>query len=305
MVSSLSLNKVKDIFYKGIFSLCGLIAGSMILVIVGFILFRGVSVFLPSYGMDRIGLFDFLTGLTWQSDQGQYGVLFIVINTVMTSFFALMISFPISVLTALYVVKMAPKWISHLMQVIIELLAAVPSVVYGVFASGVIVLGVDKFAMLFGISTYGGRSMLAVIILLALMILPTMTSLSIVSIRAVDKNLELASLALGASHTQTNFKIVLLSAKSGIFAGLILGLSRALGEATAVSMVAGNRSMGPTLNPFDITRTLTSTMLSGLSETTGVDYDVRFSVGIVLIALILISNTLIHIVKRKVGHHES
>ena len=88
MVSSLSLNKVKDIFYKGIFSLCGLIAGSMILVIVGFILFRGVSVFLPSYGMDRIGLFDFLTGLTWQSDQGQYGVLFIVINTVMTSFFA-------------------------------------------------------------------------------------------------------------------------------------------------------------------------------------------------------------------------
>ncbi len=305
MVSSLSLNKVKDIFYKGIFSLCGLIAGSMILVIVGFILFRGVSVFLPSYGVDRIGLFDFLTGLTWQSDQGQYGVLFIVINTVMTSFFALMISFPISVLTALYVVKMAPKWISHLIQVIIELLAAVPSVVYGVFASGVIVLGVDKFAMLFGISTYGGRSMLAVIILLALMILPTMTSLSIVSIRAVDKNLELASLALGASHTQTNFKIVLLSAKSGIFAGLILGLSRALGEATAVSMVAGNRSMGPTLNPFDITRTLTSTMLSGLSETTGVDYDVRFSVGIVLIALILVSNTLIHIVKRKVGHHES
>ena len=305
MVSSLSLNKVKDIFYKGIFSLCGLIAGSMILVIVGFILFRGVSVFLPSYGVDRIGLFDFLTGLTWQSDQGQYGVLFIVINTVMTSFFALMISFPISVLTALYVVKMAPKWISHLIQVIIELLAAVPSVVYGVFASGVIVLGVDKFAMLFGISTYGGRSMLAVIILLALMILPTMTSLSIVSIRAVDKDLELASLALGASHTQTNFKIVLLSAKSGIFAGLILGLSRALGEATAVSMVAGNRSMGPTLNPFDITRTLTSTMLSGLSETTGVDYDVRFSVGIVLIALILVSNTLIHIVKRKVGNHES
>ena len=304
MVSRLHLNKAKDIFYKGIFSLCGLIAGSMILVIVGFILFRGVSVFLPSYGVDRIGLFDFLTGLTWQGDQGKYGVLFIVINTVITSFFAVVISFPIAVLTALYVVKMAPAWISHLMQVVVELLAAVPSVVYGVFASGVIVLGVDRFAMIFGISTYGGRSMLAVIVLLALMILPTMTSLSIVSIRSVNRDLELASLALGASHTQTNFKIVLSSAKSGIFAGLILGLSRALGEATAVSMVAGNRSMGPTLNPFDITRTLTSTMLSGLSETTGVDYDVRFSVGIVLIAMILISNTLIHIVKRKVGHHE-
>lgn len=146
---------------------------------------------------------------------------------------------------------------------------------------------------------------MAVVILLAFMILPTMASLSVTAIEAVDKNLEHASLALGASKTQTNYKIVLSSAKSGIFAGLILGLARALGEATAVSMVAGNRTMGPTLNPFDITRTLTSTMLSGLSETSGVDYDVRFSVGIVLIVLILVSNMIIHKVKRKVGHeHE-
>ena len=184
-------------------------------------------------------------------------------------------------------------------------MAAIPSVVYGVFASGIIVLFVDWLAMSLGYSTFGGRSLLSVVILLAIMILPTMTTLSITAIASVSKDLEQASLALGASPTQTNFKVILISAKSGIFAGLILGLSRALGEATAVSMVAGNRAFGPTFNPFDITRTLTSTMLSGMSETTGADYDIRFSVGIVLIILILISNMLIHAVKRKVGNHES
>ena len=135
------------------------------------------------------------------------------------------------------------------------------------------------------------------------MIFPTITSISMSAIKSVDKNLEKASLALGASEIQTYFKVVLVSAKSGIFSGLILGLSRALGEATAVSMVAGNKISGPTLNPFDITRTLTSTIMSGLNETTGVDYDVRFSVGIILMVLIVLSNLIIHFVKRKVGRH--
>ena len=305
MVKEFDKKKLTNIFFKGLFRLCGLVAGSMIVLIVGFIFMKGISVFLPSYGPDHLNLWGFLTGFTWQAETGQYGVLFIVINTLITSFFALLISFPISVLTALFIVKIAPKWLSSIMQLVIELLAAIPSVVYGVFASGVIVLFVDKVAMSLGYSTFGGRSFLSVVILLAIMVLPTMTSLSITAIASVSKDLENASLALGASNTQTQFKVVLASAKSGIFAGLILGLSRALGEATAVSMVAGNRAMGPTFNPFDITRTLTSTMLSGLSETTGADYDVRFSVGIVLIILILVSNVIIHAVKRKVGHNES
>lgn len=292
----------KDVLLKGLFRLCGVIAASMIVFIFGFIFVRGISVFLPSYGPDRVSLFSFLSGFEWRGDKGTYGVLFIVINTLVSSFFAVLLSFPVAVLTALFIVKMAPKWLGAIMKTVIELLAAIPSVVYGVFASGIIVIWVNNIAQVFNISTYGGRSLMAVVILLAFMILPTMTSLSITAIEAVDKNLEHASLALGASHTQTNFKIVLSSAKSGIFAGLILGLARALGEATAVSMVAGNRTMGPTLNPFDITRTLTSTMLSGLSETSGVDYDIRFSVGIVLIVLIFVSNLIIHRVKRKVGH---
>jgi len=128
-----------------------------------------------------------------------------------------------------------------------------------------------------------------------------MTSIAIVAIQSVDVKIELGSLALGASKTQTNFKVVLAAAKSGIFAGLILGLGRAFGEATAVSMVAGNKFYGPTTSIFDITRTLTSTMLSGLKETSGLDYDIRFSVGIVLMMVILMTNFLVHWVKRRIG----
>ncbi len=293
--------KAIDAFFHVLFTIAAIIAASMILFIVFFIIKRGVSVFLPSYP-NPISLWDFLTGLTWRADQNKYGVLFIVINTILTAFVAIVLSFPVSVLTALFIVKMAPDKLSKILTTVIELLAAVPSVVYGVFASGVIVGWVDQLASKFSYSTFGGRSVLAVSILLAIMILPTMTSLSIVAIKSVKKDLEHASLALGASETQTNFKIVLLSAKSGIFAGLILGLARAFGEATAVSMVAGNRSVGPSFHPFDITRTLTSTMLSGLNETSGLDYDVRYSVGIVLMITILISNLAIHFVKRKVGN---
>lgn len=146
---------------------------------------------------------------------------------------------------------------------------------------------------------------MAVSILLAIMVFPTMTSLAIVAINAVPKELTEGSLALGATTTQTNFRVVLTSAKSGIFAGLILGLGRAFGEATAVSMVAGNAMIGPTLNPFDTTRTLTSTMLAGLKETQGLDYDIRFSVGIVLMAVILLTNLGIHYVKDRIGRSMS
>ena len=212
------------------------------------------------------------------------------------------ISFPISVLTALFIVKIAPKWLSKVMTTIVELLASIPSVVYGVFAAGAITTLVISLASSMGMSTAGGNSFLAVVLLLAIMIFPTITSLSITAISSVDRALEEGSLALGATKTQTNFKVVLIAAKSGIFAGAILGIGRAFGEATAVAMVAGNKMFGPTFNLFDITRTLTSTMLSGLKETTGLDYDIRFSVGLVLMVVILVSNLLLNLVKKKVGN---
>jgi len=293
--------KAMDFIGKMLFRAAGVISASLIVLIFVFIAMRGVRVFLPNYEYGQISLWNFLTGLTWRQDQGKYGVLFIVINTLVSAIGAAILSFPISVLTALFIVKIAPKKLKVVFTTVVELLAAVPSVVYGVFAAGVIVKLVNNLANSFGISTFGGNSLLAVIILLAIMIFPTMTSIAIVAIEAVGEDIELGSLALGASRTQTNFKVVLASAKSGIFTGLILGLGRAFGEATAVSMVAGNKFYGPTTNLFDITRTLTSTMLSGLKETTGLDYDIRFSVGIVLMIVIFITNYLIHLVKNRIG----
>ena len=155
-----------------------------------------------------------------------------------------------------------------------------------------------------GIQSKGGNSVIATVLVLALMTLPTITAISEVSIRSVGRDIELGSLALGATKTQTNFKVVLASAKSGIFASAILGIGRALGEATAVSLVAGNAKSGPSLGFFDITSTLTSTMLEGLKETTGIDYDIRFSVGIILMVVILLTNMVLNFVKRKVGNFD-
>lgn len=291
-------NKKLDVIYKYIFLLMALVSSSFIIILTLFIFIKGVSPFINN----QVNFFDFLFGLTYRQDKGIYGIGFIIINTLISAFFALLISFPISVLSALFIVKISNKYVGSFMKTIVELLASIPSIVYGVFASGVISTIVNDLADLFNIQTAGGSSLLSVILLLAIMIYPTITSLSITAISSVDKSLEQASLALGASKTQTNFKIVLTSAKSGIFAGAILGLGRAFGEATAVAMVAGNKLFGPTFNPFDITRTLTSTMLAGLKETTGVDYDIRFSIGIVLMGVIFISNALLTKIKNRIGN---
>lgn len=292
----------QDKLTKSLFFLATAISGSCIVVIVLFVLLKGVRPFLPGYEYGTVSLSQFLFGTVWRQDQGIYGVGYIIINTLISAFGALLLAFPVSVLTALFIVKIAPKWLKPMMTTVVELLASIPSVVYGVFAAGAITSLVKTLALATGNSTAGGNSLLAVMLLLAIMIFPTMASFSITAINAVDKDLELGSLALGATKTQTNFKVVLASAKSGIFAGAILGIGRAFGEATAVAMVAGNKLFGPTFNPFDITRTLTSTMLAGLKETTGLDYDIRFSVGLILMVVILCSNLILNQVKKKVGN---
>ncbi len=291
----------QDLIFKNLFKISAFLSSIMIIIIIGFILVKGLQPFIAGYQYGTRNFFQFLTGLVYRQDQGLYGVGFIVVNTLISGFGALLISAPLSVLSALFIAKIAPQTLAKAMQTVVELLASIPSVVYGVFAAGSITVMVKNLGSMLSIQTAGGSSLLAVMLLLAIMIYPTITSLAITSIQAVSEDLEHASLALGATKTQTNFKIVLTSAKSGIFAGAILGLGRAFGEATAVSMVAGNKLFGPTFNLFDITRTLTTTILSGLKETTGVDYDIRFSAGIVLMAVILISNVAINLLKNRIG----
>ena len=172
----------KDAILKAIFRIAAIISGGAIAVIVVFVFMRGVQPFLPGYENGQVNFLDFLFGTLWRQDQGIYGVGFIVINTLLTSFGALLISFPLSVLTALFIVKIAPKWLSKVMTTIVELLASIPSVVYGVFAAGAITTLVMSLASSMGMSTAGGNSFLAVVLLLAIMIFPTITSLSITAI---------------------------------------------------------------------------------------------------------------------------
>jgi phosphate transport system permease protein len=279
-----------------------LISAMIVILIIVFIAEKGTAPFLPAkYGDLSVDLFTFLTGLVWFQPPNVYGIFFIVINTVYIVLMAALMAVPIGVITALFIVKIAPKPIGKVLGTTVELLSAVPSIVFGVFGLGVITQAIVSLAAAFGVQTAGGISTLATIIVLAMMIFPTIAIMAITAIKAVDVNLEKNSLALGATKMQTYFKITLSAAKSGIFAGIILGIGRAFGEATAVSMVAGNAGSGPTFDLFTTTRTLTSTMLLGLKETSGIDYDIRFSVGLVLIGIILVTNLMMNYVKKRIG----
>ncbi len=311
--SSIKRKTIIDKIVKNIFLAIALLCASIIVIIVLFIFVKGISPFVNEYKIDGVGykvsFWKFISGMTWFKKPNVYGVFFIVINTLYVVLLAILIAVPISILTALFITRIAPIRLGKIFSYVIELLASIPSIIYGIFGMGVINVMVNNFALLLNsifpfanFQTAGGLSTLSSVLVLVIMIIPTITMLCQTSIKAVKKEIIHGSLALGASPTQTNFKVVLTSAKSGIFSGIILGVGRALGEATAISMVSGNSGSGPSFGLFDTTRTLTSTMLLGLKETTGLDYDIRFSVGIVLIIIILITNFALNYVKKKIGN---
>lgn len=281
-----------DKIVSRIFLALAIICASFIVFIVAVIFFKGIIPFIKKYdigqGTFRASLWGFLTGTVWTDYK--YGVLGMVINTIYLVAISSFVALIISVLASLFVVRIAPKKLSKAFESVIELLASIPSIIFGLFGQGFICPMVRDIAGAMGVQTMGGSSGLATVIVLIMMMIPTITMLTITQMRSIKQDQINASLALGATKAQTDFKIVLCGSKSGIFAALILGIGRALGEATAVSMVCGNAIDGPVFNLFDITRTLTSTMMLGLHETVGVDYDIRFSVGIVLIVIILVTN---------------
>ncbi|MFA6739509.1 MAG: phosphate ABC transporter permease subunit PstC [Bacilli bacterium] len=289
-----------------------LVASLLSILFVGMIVFemvvKGATPFLPSYTVSGhpypVSVATFLTGSRWVMDRINsyylFGAGFLIFNTIYTVMIAITLSFPLALFSSLYIVKMANKWMKRLMETAIEMLAAIPSIIYGVFGSTQLVLLVRNLGDWLGISTAGGLSILATSLTLAVMITPTLASVMMVAIKAVDPSIENASVALGASKIQTLIKVDIPAARSGIFAGVILGVGRALGEATAVAMVSGNANFGPSFNLFSITSTLASKMLVGIKEASGVTYDIRFSLGLVLIILLFSTNLILSVVKKKV-----
>lgn len=300
-MNSIKKKKAIDKIVQTIFLLLGMLCASTIIIVIVFILIKGLKPFFANYDGIRMNFLKFLFGTTFM--KGNYGVLGLIINTLFIVLMVALIALPISVLTALFITRIAPKKIGNIMQIIVELLSSIPSIIYGLFGMGFINPLIRNFASSIGLQTAGGVSTLSVIIVLIMMVIPTITILSITSMKAVSEDLVLASLALGASTQKTNFKIVIRGAKSGILAALILGIGRAIGEATAVSMVCGGAN-GISIGLFDPTSTLTSAMMQGIYESSGLDYDIRFSVGIVLIVIIFTSNLLLNKLKKWICRHD-
>ena len=301
-MNSAKSKKIIDNIVHIMFLLIGIICASIIVIIVLFILIKGLKPFFTKYNGKSANIFEFLFGTNFIKDK--YGILGLVINTLFIVLISSTIALPISVLTALFITRIAPKKLSYIIQIVVELLSAIPSIIFGLYGMGFINPLIRDFANAIGVQTAGGVSTLSVILVLTMMIIPTITTLSITSMRAVKEDLVNASLALGATKTQSNFKIVIGGAKSGILAALILGVGRAIGEATAVSMVCGGAN-GISIGLFSPTGTLTQAMMQGIYESTGIDYDIRFSVGIVLIVLIFISNLILNKVKKWICKYDA
>ena len=264
----------------GIFLILGLITVGCVLLITIYLIISGIP------AIRQIGLLQFLFGKKWASTaaQPEYGILPFILTSVYGTAGAVIIGVPIGFLTAVYLAKMAPKPVKRFMEQAVSMLAGIPSVVYGLVGMMVLVPGLRK---LFHIPD--GSSLFAAIIVLAVMILPSIIKMSITALEAVPKEYEDASLALGATPEETYFRVSVPAAKSGIAAAVVLGVGRAIGEAMAVMMVAGNVPNMPTFL-FQSVRFLTTAVASEMSYSSGLQKQALFSIALVLFLFIMLIN---------------
>ena len=246
----------------------------------------------------KVGVADLLFKTEWKPTAVTpvFGIFYVILTSVLGTVAALLVGVPIGLLTAVFLAEIADKKIAAVVQPAVELLAAIPSVIYGLV--GVMILKPWMYelekAIFAGSSEHqftGGANLLSAILVLAIMILPTVINISTSSIKAVQASLKSASLALGATKIQTIFKVVIPAAKSGIMTAVVLGLGRALGEAMAINMVAGGAVNLPL--PFNSVRFLTTAIVSEMSYSEGLHRQVLFAIGLVLFAFILFTNLIL------------
>lgn len=272
----------------GLFLFCGFVSVAFVLLISVYLIISGIP------AIHKIGPIKFLFGTTWKSGQNQFGILPFILTSVYGTAGAVILGIPIGIFTAMFLAKAAPPRIASVIQGAVELLAGIPSVVYGLVGMTVLVPGVQKA---FHLSS--GATLFSAIVVLTIMILPYIISVSSTALRAVPREYEEASLALGANYTETWFRISLRAAKSGVAAAVIQGVGRALGEAMAIIMVAGNVANMPGL--FQSVRFLTTAIVSEMSYASygSLQRQALFSIGLVLFLFIMMINWILHRVIRK------
>ena len=271
-----------------IFTLCGFLAAFFVILITGFLLTSGM----PAIG--KIGITDFLFGTEWASTAStpSYGILPFILTSVYGTLGAIIIGVPIGILCAIFVAKMANDKIAKTVRTSVDLLSGIPSVVYGLVGMIIIVPLVRE-----AFNLPDGANLFSAIIVLTVMILPSVISVSETAIRAVPKEYEEASLALGATKTETVFKVIVPAAKSGILTSVVLGIGRSIGEAMAVMMVSGNVANMPGL--FKSVRFLTTAVASEMSYSSGLQREALFSIALVLFVFILIINLVLNLIVKK------
>ena len=275
----------------GVFLVLGLITVGCVLLISIYLIVAGIP------AIREIGLTRFLFGKTWAATAArpQYGILPFLLTSVYGTAGAIVLGVPVGFLTAVYLAKLAPKRVKSVMEAAVSLLAGIPSVVYGLVGMLVLVPGIRR---LFGLAD--GASLLAAMIVLAIMILPSIIKVSVTALEAVPAEYEDASLALGATPIETYFRVSVPAAKSGIAAAVVLGVGRAIGEAMAVMMVSGNVANMPGL--FRSVRFLTTAIASEMSYSGGLQRQALFSIALVLFLFIMLINaTLNFFLKRDKG----
>lgn len=280
------MKNTKETIMKFVFLLAATVSIVAVILICVFLFASGI----PAIG--EIGIFDFLFGTQWRPANDLYGILPMIVGSIYVTAGALVIGVPIGILTAVFMARFCPPWLYKIMKPATNLMAGIPSVVYGFF--GLVILAP------FVRDTFGGRGMsvLTASILLGLMILPTIISMSEASIRAVPQSYYEGGLALGASHERSVFFTVVPAAKSGIFASVVLGVGRAIGETMAVMMVAGNQTVIPE-KITDGVRTLTTNIVMEMGYSTDLHREALIATAVVLFVFILIINLSFSLLKRR------
>lgn len=272
-----------------IFTSCGMFAVLAVASITLYMIFQGAP------ALFKVGILDILFGTVWQPTTADpsFGILYVILTSIIGTALAIIIGVPVGVLTAVFLAEVAPKKLSGIVRPAVELLAGIPSVIYGLL--GVLILNPLMYKLelkIFeGSATHqftGGANLISAVLVLALMILPTVINISESALRSVPVHLKSASLALGATPIQTIFKVTIPAAKSGIITAIVLGTGRAIGEAMAISLVSGSSVNLPL--PFNSVRFLTTAIVSEMSYSSGLHREVLFTIGLVLFAFIMIIN---------------
>ncbi len=282
-----SHNKFETIIH-GIFLILGLITVGFVLLITVYLVIAGIP------AIREIGILKFLFGKKWASTAAtpSYGILPFILTSVYGTAGAIIIGVPVGFLTAVYLAKVANRRVKAVVEMAVSLLAGIPSIVYGLVGMLVLVPWVrDTF------NIADGASLFSAIIVLAIMILPSIISVSLTALEAVPPEYEDASLALGATPIETYFKVSVPAAKSGIAAAVVLGVGRAIGEAMAVMMVSGNVANMPKL--FQSVRFLTTAVASEMSYSSGLQKQALFSIALVLFLFIMLINALLNSLLKK------